>query len=257
MTFARRLSICGLLALASLSGCGGSSGPRSVLSQATSHIGDVRAGTLSLRFTLTPDRQGPASSVGVALAGPFALDPRHRLPVLHVTYARLAGAQTTSATIDSDGQTASIQSGGRRVALNPQQQQQLAATLQGPHGLGQLPLHVDRWVDHPRQARGATFDGHPSDQITGAVDLPNALADLDQLTGGQVRQATGSDSSQALEKTLRSSSFRAVVGHQDHLLRQLELRVDLAPSLAAVRGGLPNQGLTIAFDVRLSPKPLA
>lgn len=120
-----------------------------------------------------------------------------------------------------------------------------------------LPLHVDRWVDRPRQSRGATFDGHPSDQITGTVDLPNALADLNQLTGGQVRQATGSDSSIALEKTLRSSSFRAVVGSQDHLLRQLELRVDLAPSLAAARSGLPNQGLSIAFDVQLSPKPLA
>jgi hypothetical protein len=254
---ARRLAICSLIGLASLTGCGGSSGPRSVLSQATTHIGDVRAGTLSLRFTLTPDRQGSDSGVGIALAGPFALDPRHRLPILHVTYTRLAGAQTTSATIDSDGQTASIQSAGRTIALNPQQQQQLAATLQGPHGLGQLPLHVDRWVDRPRQTRGANFDGHPSDQITGTVDLPNALADLNQLTGGQVRQATGSDSSKALEKTLRSSSFRAVVGSQDHLLRQLQLRVDLAPSLAVARSGLPNQGLSIAFDVQLSPKPLA
>jgi hypothetical protein len=251
------LAICSLLGVALLAGCGASSGPRSVLSQATTHIGDVRAGTLSLRFTLTPDRQSQASGVGIALAGPFALDPRHRLPILHVTYTRLAGTQTTSATIDSDGQTASILSAGRRLTLNAQQQQQLSATLQGPHGLGQLPLHVDRWVDHPRQTRGATFNGHPSDQVTGSVDLPNALADLNQLTGGQVQRATGSDSSRALEKTLRSSSFRAVVGRQDHLLRQLELRVDLAPSLAAVRGGLPNQGLSIAFDVQLSPRPLA
>jgi hypothetical protein len=239
-------------------GCGGGSGgARAVLSNATSHIGEIRAGELSVRFTLTPTA-APADTVGVLIRGSFALDRRHRLPSLHITYTRLAGPKSPTTAIDSDGRFATIGSNGQRTPLTAQQEQQFAATLQGPQGLGNLPLHLDRWVSGPRQSSGPRLGGQGTDQITGTVDLPQTVNDLNQLTGGQVnqaRRANGTGTSGAIEKTLRSSAFFALVGHTDHLLRRLDLQAVLVP-LGGSSAGPRTPGLTIALHIAITPHQL-
>jgi hypothetical protein len=254
-----RLATGALAAAAMLvQGCGGTSGPRTVLSDATSRIGDIRAGNLSIRFALAPNTDAARNTVGILIHGSFALDRRHRLPVLHVAYTRYAGTKSTTVNIDSNGQTATVGAAGRQVPLNGQQQQILAGTLQGPQGLGNLPVHLDRWVQNPVQTRGPNLGGQATDQITGTVNLANTLADLNQLSGGQVNQATRAPArSKGLAKTLRSSSVLAVVGHNDHLLRRLALRVKLAPATSTATNGLSSQGLKIALDITLAPQPLA
>jgi len=232
MTGSRRLALVVIAAMALLtSACGGSSGPQATLHDAMSRIGQIRAGQLSMRFTLAPNTAPVRDAVGFTMDGSFALDRRHRLPVLHVTYTQLEGTRSRVARIDSDGQSATLLSGGARIALGAQQQHLLAGALQGPQGLGGLPLHIDRWVNRPSQSPGPRAAGQPTDRVTGGVSLPNVLSDLNQLSGGQVGQRVGSGTSgSALVKTLRSSDFLAIVDRGDHLLRRLYLRAVLAPN---------------------------
>ena len=183
-----RLALAGLTVVALLvAGCGsGLSGPRAVLSSATSNIGTIRAGGLSVRFALTPNA-APADTVGIVIRGSFALDRRDRLPIANVAFTRLAGSESSTTRIDSNGQSATIGSAsGRRVPLTTSQRQILAATVQGPQGLGNLPLHLDSWVANPHQTPGPVMGGQRTDEITGTVDLPSAINDLNQITGGQV-----------------------------------------------------------------------
>lgn len=254
-----RLALAGLTVVALLvAGCGsGLSGPRAVLSSATSNIGTIRAGGLSVRFALTPNA-APADTVGIVIRGSFALDRRDRLPIANVAFTRLAGSESSTTRIDSNGQSATIGSAsGRRVPLTTSQRQILAATVQGPQGLGNLPLHLDSWVANPHQTPGPVMGGQRTDEITGTVDLPSAINDLNQITGGQVTQAARSAAvDDALQKTLRSSSFLALVGHTDHLLRRLDLRVVLVPA-GTPTTGRPTQGLTIVLRIALTPRPLA
>jgi hypothetical protein len=233
------------------SGCGGSSGGRATLHAALSRIGQIRTGQLSVRFTLAPNAAPVRDAVGFAMAGSFALDRRRRLPILHITYTRLEGPRSQVARIDSDGRSAAVLIGGRRVLLGPQQQQVLAGTLQGPQGLGDLPLHIDRWVNHPRQAPGPRAAGQATSRVTGEVSLPNVLGDLNQLTGGQV--AADTRSVNALMKTVHDSSFLAIVDRRDHLLRRLYMRVVLWPSAAAGGSGASAHGITIVFNLALAP----
>ncbi len=252
----RRWPLLGLIAIALLvHGCGSGGGPRSVLGNAINHIGEIRAGQLAVRFTLAPNTDPASNTVGVAIQGSFALDPHQRLPILHVSYTRIAGAQSKTVRLDSDGRSGTIRNGQLLAALDSQQQQVLAGTLQGPQGLGNLPLHIDRWVNHPRQGHGPKLTGQSTDKITGTVNLTSALSDLNQISSGQVTQATGvAPTNTALAKTLRASSFLAVIGHNDHLLRRLNLRIILVPSTTA--SGPATQGLTITLNVALTPQPL-
>jgi hypothetical protein len=156
MNARRRRGLLTALAAAALlaTGCGGSSGSQATLHAAISRIGQIRAGQLSVRFTLAPNAAPVHDAIGFAMHGSFALDRHRRLPLLHVIYARLEGPRSQVARIDSDGQSVTVLSGGRRMPLDAQQQQLLAGTLQGPQVLGDLPLHIDRWVNHPREAPG-------------------------------------------------------------------------------------------------------
>jgi hypothetical protein len=229
-----------------------------VLGDAISRIGQIRAGDLSVRFTMAPATQPQANAVGVEMQGSFALDRRLPLPILHVAYTQLAGAQTKSTRIDSNGHSATVLSGGRPIPLNSQQQQALASTLRGPQGLGALPLHISNWVTHPRQGPGPTVGGAPTEQVSGGVNLGQLLNDLGALTGGKIDRATGSGSAtNAFQKTLRSSAFVADVGRRDHLLRRLYLRVNLAPHTSSTSSPPPAGALTIVLNIAIDPRPLA
>src|SRR5947209_9495993 len=76
--------------------CGGSSGSGSVLGDAVGRIGQIRAGDLSVRFTMAPKTRPSSNTVGLAMQGSFALDQRLPLPVLNIAYTRLAGTQSRS-----------------------------------------------------------------------------------------------------------------------------------------------------------------
>lgn len=241
----------GLAALAA--GCGASSAPTSLLAQAANRIGRVRAGELLVSFTMAPGAQGSANTVGFTMQGSFALDRRLSLPLLHVTYTQLAGSQSRSTRIDSNGTSATIQTNGRAVPLDQQQKQALASTLQGPAGLGSLPLHIDRWVAHPREQPGPTLGGDPTEQVTGELNLPQVLGDLNAISAGGVdraRQAAGADG--AFQKALRSSEFLADIDRSDHLLRRIFLRATLVP--AGVAGAAHS--LTITLNMVIDPRPL-
>jgi hypothetical protein len=226
-----------------------------VLGDAISRIGQIRAGDLFVRFTMAPNAQ-PASTVGVLMRGSFALERRLPLPILHVAYTQTAGAQTKSTRIDSNGRSATILVGGVPTPLDQRQRQALASTLQGPAGLGSLPLHIDRWIIHPRERLGPTLGGHQTEQVSGQVNLAQALRDLNAISQGQINRATGTGPTDAaLQKTLRSSTFIADVGRDDHLLRRLYLRVTLAPAAQSASSG-PSQGLTIMLDLLLAPRRL-
>lgn len=239
------------LGLIAPNGCGGGGGPRADLGNAVQRVGQVRAGTFAMGLTLAPVGARSAGGVGVQLNGSFALDHAHQLPVMNVTYSRLAGTRRTSATLVSDGQNARLQSGGRTIALTGAQRQALAAVLQGPQGVGNLPLHVDRWISRPRSSPGPVVDGQPTERITGTVDIAGAASDLRQLSG---TGAGGSDARLELAGVERRSSLQALVGRRDHVLHRLTLSAELSPP-AGAPAAVPVTGVDVALDLALTPRP--
>jgi hypothetical protein len=238
------------LTLAGAAGCGSSGGPRADLGRAVQRVGQLRAGNFQMGLTLAPVGARSPGGIGVRLSGSFALDHARQLPVMNVTYTRLAGTARTSATLISDGRNARLESGGRTIAVTGAQRQALAGVLQGPQGLGSLPLHVDRWISRPRSSPGPVVDGQPTERITGAVDIAGAAADLRQLSGGSGASGGQLD----LAGTERRSSLDALVGRRDHVLHRLTLTAELSPT-AGARAAVPVTGVDVALDLAFTPRP--
>ena len=244
-----------LLAVAALAtGCGESHGTQ-VLSRAADNLGKIHSGDLTLRLVVSP-RQGTKGRIGFELRGPFALRPGG-LPVAKIAYTQIAGAREATATFISTGAKAYAEVNGKAYELPASSTEivrRAAAGVSGSGGLGQF--NVGDWVDHPSVSDGGEVGGAQTDHVSADLDVVAAANGLLGLVRDLGRNAPTIEGDQAkqLEDAVKSSSFDAWVGRDDHLLRRLLLKADLGfdvpSSLRRVLGDVV--GAKVEFELAIS-----
>ena len=255
MTVRRLLLLGSCLVLVTGCGGGGSSDAQQELRQTAATLGTVRSGTLTLRLVVLPS-SGKKGRVGFTLRGPFALR-RGALPLARLTYTKLAGPRSASATFVSNGKTAYAKVGGRTVALPPAALSEISGATGGPVGNGSLAgLRIDSWLKDPQVSEGGTVGGADTDHVAAKLDVVNAangLLSFVRQLGRNAPTITGASADQ-LRKAVESSSVDVWTGKQDRLLRRLLLKADLGFDVPAeLKRALGNVvGAKVRFELAIA-----
>jgi hypothetical protein len=237
-------------------GCGGSGGPAAsdVVKQTAANLGSIRSGTLGLKLLVTP--QGKGDPFGFELHGPFTL-MQGAVPKTRMAYTQIANGQSETATLVSNGSDAYVEVAGKRLPLSTSQRAALRSSLTRLQGAGTTArLAIGNWVKDAKRSDGGQVGGVDTDKVTAKVDLAEAagsLLALARASGQQVGTLSQGDS-QRLADAVRSSSFVLYSGKQDHLLRKLQLTVDIGfavpAELKAALGELV--GAKVDFELAVS-----
>jgi hypothetical protein len=232
-----------VLPLLLLAGCGG--GSSSDLRATQDRLGSIRAATLDLRLLVTPHVTGATQPFGFRLSGPFDLRSGGSMPKLRVEYEQIANGHTATATLVSDGRKATVQTGGRTVALSGASARRLDV-IGGSFSKDSLDLTA--WVRHPHVTSGA--DG--TERIAGELDVAQALRYFAGLTGAQPPELT-KDEQKRLQAAVESSRIEVVTGKKDKLLRSVHFVADLGfavpPDLRAALGTLVGAKLELQLEL--------
>jgi hypothetical protein len=244
--------LCGVALVA---GCGGGGkDAQSVLKQTAATLGSIHSGTLGLKLLVTP--QGGGQPFGFELHGPFKL-AQGSLPVTKMTYTQIASGSTATATLVSNGNDAHVEAGGKQLALSPAQADSLRQATAQLRGSGSgARLAISTWVKDPKASDGGLVGGADTDKVAGTIDLgeaARALVDVERLSGRDVRQLTA-DERKRLQDAVRSSSFVLYSGKADHLLRKLQLSVDIGFDVPAdLKAALgPLVGAKVDFELSVA-----
>ncbi len=217
------VSVLGAVVLgATVAGCGDPASD--ALHDTSGNLPSIHSGRLSLRVSLSV-RDG--REAGFAVEGPFAQAEGAGLPVADLVSTRLGEGGAPAGHIVSTGREAFSVAGGRATRLPAQATAQLR---QSGAGTGLSDIHPDRWLTSPQLAPSTGSAGTKLDHITGRVDVVPLFQDLVALLarGGN---STGSQLAGADADTLRRVVSAATAdldtGHDDRLLRRLDVAVDL------------------------------
>jgi hypothetical protein len=246
--------VSGVALLAAGCGGGGGASAQDVLKRTASTIGSISSGTLGLKLLVTP--QGGGTPFGFELHGPFQL-ARGALPVTTMRYTQIANGQSATATLVSNGTAAHVEAGGKQLQLSAAQVDSLRQATAQLRGTGKgARLAIGSWVQDPKASGGGMVGGAETDKVAGKLDLAEAataLIDLERLSGRNARQLTA-DERKRLQDAVRSSSFVLYSGKADHLLRKLQMSVeigfDVPAELKAALGALV--GAKVDFELSVS-----
>jgi hypothetical protein len=215
------------MATFALAGCGGDDAATTAIKSAAGSLGKIHSGRMDFRFTLAPHSDPGRGVVGVKIAGLFAASSGKGLPQLKVTYTRLAGKQSTGAEVVSTGSAVYVVSGGRTTRLSAAQSAPLRGALTTSGGLGGLGVDPSRWIKDPKLSAGPTLAGTKTDRITGKLAAGAALKDLAALAHRSGSGQIPDSEVKRLDAAIGSSSVQVIAGHDDHLLRELAVKVSL------------------------------
>jgi hypothetical protein len=234
-----------LLPLLVLAGCGG--GASNDLRATQDHLSSIHAATLGLRLIVTPRTSGGRGSqpFGYELKGPFDLRSGGPMPKLRVDYTQIANGRTATAMLVSDGQKATVSTGGKTVTLGGAAARQLNV-LGGAFSKDSLDL--TGWVRNPQTSNGPAG----SERISGDLDVGRALSYFAGLTGSAAPALT-KDEEKRLQRAVKSSRIEVVTGKHDKLLRSVhfvaDLGFDVPPDLRAALGNLVGAKLELLLEL--------
>jgi hypothetical protein len=226
------LLMVALAALVGLSGCGAHE--QKAAAETQSGLGAVKRGVMTMRLTAAA---GSGRDVGFEVKGPFDLSGKPgTLPVARLTFTRLLGATSTTATLVSTGTAAFVEEDGRVTPLADQDVASLRLTKASSSGVA--GLHLGEWMTG-RATRARAGD---VERISGSVDPVRVLNDVFAMAGqfgGGVGPITGKAADQ-LRRATTTAQMTAVLGAGDHLIR--DLSIDLAFSARSVPAQLQKLG---------------
>ena len=265
-----------VLGAALLAGCGGAKSASSstpvdqLLRQTFSGNKHVTSGRLSISLNVTANGssqlQGPISA---QLSGPFESQGKGKLPKFDMSLAPHGSGQDIAAGLTSTGDKGFVRFQGSDYAVSDQifqkfkqgyeQAQAQAASKQG-QSLAALGIDPRNWLTHPRNAGEAKVGDADTIKITGGVDVPKLLDDVDTLLqktrslGGSAaqnipQQLTEQEKQQAA-KAVKSFSVEIYTGKDDKILRRMVLALGVqTPQGSSSTAG---QAADIRLDVQLT-----
>jgi hypothetical protein len=280
-----------VLAFAACGGGGGDSASSStdvnqLLKDTFSGDKQIKSGklSLSLRVESTGGSSSTQGPVSISLSGPFESQGDGKLPKLAFD-AKLEGAgQNISAGVTSTGDKGFVSFQGTDYALSDTvfaefkkgfEQAQAQASEQEGQSLATLGIDPRRWLKNPKNAGEAKVGDDDAIRITGDVDVPKLLDDVNSAL--QKARGLGVQGSESLPEKLTDAQKKQVTdaidrlaveiytGKDDQILRRIvvDLGVDAAASgsTAAQKGSLKldlqftdvNQGQDISEPENAKP----
>lgn len=184
--------------------------------------------------------RGPLS---VRLEGPFDLAQRGGVPRFDIsTIVDSPGHRVRSGAV-STGRAGFVRMRGRTYELPPELYAVVREVLEGPDGRGSTPSFRSLGIDPRRWLTGASrrgvdsVDGTRAVRVSGPLNVPRMLDDLDtmiaqaaqmgMLLPGQSIQGLSPAQRRRIEGTVRSATADIWMGEKDHVLRRLDVDVDL------------------------------
>lgn len=234
--------IVAVLALAAVAGCGGGDADSStdvdqLLEETFSGDKQIDSGRLQLDVGIEAEGEEP---VRLGLSGPFQSEGEGRLPRFDLDASFEGAGQALEAGVTSTGDRGFVSFQGTDYEVSRpvfdqfkagfEQAQQEGSEQEG-QSLATLGIDPRRWLTDARNAGEADVGGTETIRITGGVDVPKLLDDINQaleragslgLQGSEdlPEQLTEEQQRQAAE-AIRDLSVEIYTGAEDKILRRM------------------------------------
>jgi hypothetical protein len=258
------LFVLALIVPVVLAACGGGSSggssedPQTVLDETFNNDTKVTSGNLDV--SLSADASGSQSgSFTASLSGPFQSDPKDQaaLPQLDLT-AKVSGSGAGQSVNFEGGVTAT--SDAAYVTYNNQAYQVPSTTFQqfksayeaqasSAQGSGSsssassvlkdLGIDPSTWLTNVTNEGSADVDGESTTHISGDANVQQILTDLSKAVQNVPGAASqGIDPSQFSQASqfIKDAHVDVYSGSDDHVLRKIEISLDIQPPPAAAQG---------------------
>jgi hypothetical protein len=262
-----------LLAISVLTGCGGgSSGDEASSSTDVNQLltdtfnGDhpVKSGMINL--SLRAGSQGGSAAaqgpIAVNLTGPFQSQGKGKLPKLDLEARIQGGGQNVTAGVVSTGDKGFVKFQGQSYAVSDAvfqqfkrgyEQAQSQSSKQKGQSLATLGIDPQRWLSNPRNEGDAKVGDTDTIRITGDVDVPKLLDDVNtalartkslgvQGTANLPQQLTPQQKQQAAD-AIKKLSVEIYTGKADRTLRRV---------VVALTAKSQAQTVDLNFDLQLT-----
>jgi hypothetical protein len=240
------LALVALLAAVLVAGCGGSDGadentdPQELLDETFGGGAEVNSGVLDISVDATASGT-PGGSLQGTLSGPFQSRSDDELPLLDLDASvDISGAGASQAidgslTLTADG--AYVTTGGQAYAVDEPTfsalEQAFAESAQAQQDSGdssaifdQLGIDPATWLTDVTNEGTEEVGGAETVHISGTPDVAKIFEDAQRLdpTG----QTAGVGSADQLADSVSNATIDVYTGAEDHILRKLDVSVDLA-----------------------------
>lgn len=185
-------------------------------------------------------------------------------------FKQFGGSQDKQLQLLSTGDAAYLGVRGQYYKLGDQQTRALAANRANQSGVGDL--RVQDWITNPQASDAGAVDGVAAQKITGGLNAPQFFNDLSQLSQDVGYQEPGgipqldAQGRQALSSAVSSATVTLLAGRDDHIMRSLDIGVDLtAKNQQALGGyggahiqlttGLAKPGQAVTVQAPPNPQP--
>jgi hypothetical protein len=267
------LIVIAMLAAGLLAGCGGGGGGDAadsstdvdqLLKDTFSGKKEIKSGKLDLALNVDGGQNG---TFAIKVGGPFESQGAGKLPKLDLDASLEGGGQSFQAGVTSTGDKGFVSYAGTDYAVSGPVFQQLKAGYEesakqaqsqtGNQSLGSLGIDPRRWLTNAENAGEAKVGDTDTIKITGDVDVPKLLDDVNTalqkiraLGGSQSQslpdQLSESDKKQA-EDAVKDLSVEIYTGKDDTTLR----RMLVAMKIAAPDGSGSTQSADLKLDFQL------
>lgn len=266
-----------LLAAVALAACGGSSNktsgkqlsstsdPQKILSDTFSGGKTVQSGQFNLKMTINATGGGSTLNgpVDVTMGGPFQSQGKGKVPKFKIDLEFKGAGQDIKAGATSTGDKGFLSFNGTDYAVPDNvfkqftqgytQAQQQNKSSGGT--LKELGIQPQDWIKNPK-AEDSSVAGTDTAKVTGDVDVPKLLDDLNTLLGkagslgipntGSLPSSLTDQQKQKIEKSVKTANVTIESGKSDSILRRIAFTLSLTDPTGS--GGNAD----INFDLTLS-----
>jgi hypothetical protein len=265
------LTLAALLALGLLAGCGGdddaadsSTDVNQLLDETFSAGKEIRSGTLDLAVRV----ESESSPLSLSVKGPFQVQNDNELPLLAMTASFEGGGQQIEAGLTNTGEAGFVNFQGSDYAVSAPVYEQFkagyeetakqAAGQQKDQSLATLGVDPRKWLTNARNAGEADVGGTETIKITGDVDVPKLLDDLNAALGklrslgvqgseDLPEQLTAEQKQQAAD-AIQDLSVEIYTGKDDKILRRALIAMTIVVPEGAEGAG---ETANVRFDLSL------
>ena len=265
------LTLAALLAAGLLAGCGGDddaadSGTdvNQLLEETFSSGKEIKSGKLDLAVRV----ESESTPLSLSVKGPFQVQDENQLPLLAMTASFEGGGQQIEAGLINTGEAGFVNFQGSDYEVSADVYQQFkqgyeetakqAAGQQQDESLATLGVDPRKWLTNARNAGEADVGGTETIKITGDVDVPKLLDDLNAaleklrslgVQGSEdLPEQLSAEQKQQAAEAIQDLSVELYTGKDDKILRRA-----LVAMTVAVPEGAEGAGETakVRFDFSL------
>jgi hypothetical protein len=265
------LLVAALLAVAAtvFVACGGEDDQDAgaVLSETFGSERTVRSGRLDLALDVRTEGGTATGPIRLRLSGPFQSTGARQLPRFDFTVDLAASGQTIRAGAVSAERGGFVRFQGQTYDIGRELFEQFrrgyaeqSRQNSDRDGVSFADLGVDprRWLRNPRVEGSEEIGGADTTHVTGSLDVPVFLQDLNRIIeraprqGGDRARPLSEQERRQIEQAVRNATVDVYSGEEDRILRRLHVDLGFAVPEAARERTQGVSGGQVGFDLTIA-----